>query len=224
MTLKKYTLLLWLCLVPYWLFSQSTFVIGYNLGTFTKAHRNLQAYSQIYNLDAGSELKKPMKITGLYRGLTLGWKVNSDNFMFGLRWSTKKALSNEAENANGTEKLRIRFNTVNIELGLGGESVKFGASIDMGALRVQAKRHDTQTGDKTKWEGFYEGSTLLKSGAIATAYTLFLDIQPSEYFELRFYAQLPLGSIKIVDDRSRRDYMHPLTNFGFSLALTLSNE
>lgn len=224
MNVKKSVFLLGLALFPALLFSQSGFVIGYNIGTYRAAHRNLQAYSQMYNLAAGPELIEPMSMTGFYRGIVLGWKIADDNFMAGIRWSTKKVVGHAGENATGTEKLRIRMNTINMEFGLGGEFVKAGISIDVGGLRVHKKTTNKQTGVETNWEKFYDGGGLIRSGALATGITLFLDIHPSRYLEMRPYIQIPLATMEISDDRTRRDYAHPIGNIGFSLCFVLSTD
>lgn len=219
MNIKKLVFVLGMTGFPAFLFSQSGFAIGYNIGVFRSGHRNLQAYSQMYNLAAGPELKSEMKMTGFYRGIVVGWKMGTENFLVGFRWSTKKAVSSEGENADGTEKLRMRLNTYNLELALGGEKIKAGFSLDVGGLRVQKK-----ITNKNTWEAFYEGGGLLNSGSIATGITLFLDIQPNKFLELRPFIQLPLGQVEILDKRTLRSYSHPISNIGFSLCLILPTD
>ncbi|HCS21412.1 MAG TPA: hypothetical protein DIW47_12775 [Bacteroidetes bacterium] len=219
MNIKKLVFVLGMTGFPAFLFSQSGFAIGYNVGVFRSGHRNIQAYSQMYNLAAGSELKSEMKMTGFYRGIVLGWKMNTDKVLIGVRWSTKKAVSSEGENADGTERLRMRLNTYNLELAMGGEKIKAGFSLDAGGLRVQKK-----VTNKNSWEAFYDGNTILSSGSIATGITLFMDIQPGKYLEFRPFIQLPLGQVEILDKRTLRSYAHPIANFGFSLCFILPTD
>lgn len=224
MNIKKLVFVLGMTGFPAFLYSQSGLAIGYNVGMFRFAQHNLQAYSQMYNHAAGPDLKVPMKMTGFYRGIVVGWKQGNETFMAGIRWSTKKAVSSAGENADGTERIRLRMNTINSEFAIGGENVKAGISIDVGGVKVHKKTYDKKTGVTSNWEPFYLGGGLLRSGTIAIGSTFFLDVQLGNFLELRPFIQFSLSDTQISDDRTRRDYAFPLRNIGFSLCLILPSD
>ncbi|MDX5320425.1 MAG: hypothetical protein LPK45_04985 [Bacteroidota bacterium] len=202
--------------------AQNGFVIGYNGGSFLRAQRNIQAYSQAFNLSSENELIQEMRMFGLYRGLVVGFKGGDDGFSLGVRWSTKKAESNWGENEELKQKLRIRMNTVNLEMGFGSEELKAGFSIDVGGLKVHTKKVDKVNNTSTKWEKFYAGGALVSGGTLATGLTLFVELQ-KDAWEFRPFFQIPLGEMGILDDRTMRDYLYPGHNFGVSLSYVLGS-
>lgn len=219
--LRGRLLLILLFLMPIIGLAQGGFVIGYNIGTFRQAQRIPQAYAQSFNAQSGDKLVQKMKFNGFYRGITFGFKMADESWLFGMRWSTKKAMSNTGENDVLSQRIRIRQNTIGVEFGFGSENVKFGTSLDAGVVKVQKQVTDKTTNESTGWEGYYEGSTLFNSGSLVTSFTLFIDFQLGSVLEFRPYYQLPFSQTEILDKRTLRSYVYRTHNFGFSLSLVL---
>lgn len=196
-------------------------VIGYQVGKFTKAHRNMQAQAQAFNYLSGSGLKTPMHMNGYFRGIVLGVQGNNENFMFGFRWTRKNSFSSIGENSTHTQQFKIRVTSLQMEMALGGEFVKFGASVDLMFLRVFNKFIEKSSGNGNEWSDYYSGSDLFTKGELAAGGTFFINFQMGRFFELRPYAQIPYTSADILDDNTRRSYHHPLFNYGIHLCLTL---
>jgi len=218
--LKK-LILFGIFITPFFAKAQGGFVIGYNIGSFRQAQRIPQAYAQSFNAQSGDKLIQKMKFNGFYRGLTFGFKTGGESWLFGMRWSTKKATSNTGENDVLSQRIRIRQNTVGVEFGMVSEFVKLGASLDAGVVKVQREMTDKTTNESTGWEGYYEGSTLFNSGSTVAAFSFFVDFQLGPFVEFRPYYQLPISQTQILDKRTLRSYVYRTHNFGFSLSLVL---
>ena len=201
--------------------ARSEFVIGYNIGFYTKAHRNLQAQAQAFNYLSGSGLTTPMRMGGFYRGIVLGYQLQNDRWLFGVRWNRKNAFSNTGENQTHTQRFRFRMTTLQLDYAYGNEAIKFGLSTDVCFIKVHSKFVEKAKGESAKWEPYYAISGLFGSYGLAVSINLFTNIRLGKYLELRPFVQLPLTTADILDDNTRRTYVHPVFNYGTSLCLTL---
>lgn len=199
-------------------------VLGYNIGNFTQAQHNLQAHAQIFNQISGDGLVKPLRVNGFYRGVVLGYKKSEDGLMMGIRWSTKKIVSSEGENADRITRWRLRYNSMSFEMGFGTDYFKLGTSIDCGFLKVQQKGSDKTSNKSNGWDPFYPGTNMVKSGGFVGSFTFFADIQLGRYLELRPFFQLPFTTADIADDALRTSFNYVATNYGFSLCFTPGDE
>ncbi|TNE79384.1 MAG: hypothetical protein EP332_11095 [Bacteroidetes bacterium] len=201
--------------------SHAGWVIGYNGGYYPSFTNNLQAHAQSFNLL--SEASVPMKVNPFFRGITTGIRINlMDDFGFiAGTFTTRKLETNWAKNSTSEEKWRVRSNYLTAEFGAGGEKLKGGASVDIGAVKFFSKRKDNQTNETTEWELVYDGGGLFNGGLLSAGFSFFVEYRLTGNFYSRAFAMLPIGMSSISDAKTDFTYGYNTTHFGLSLYVDL---